>query len=346
MSTTVLTPTPLSWGTGSLPAIDEAPRAPLRQRIARAFAVTAISVACAVILLIFAFNGYIAWLLAHPPIAALNANPMTAKNLAYTDVAFPSADGARETHGWWIPAGDSTRTVVLSHGFGANREEYWVPMYDLADMLHGLRYNVLMFDYGYADPVHRTPATGGRLESQQLIGALQYARERGTQELVVWGFSMGAGTALQAALHTGLIDGMILDSTFVPSSATLAHNLKPFKVLPQIVSVDLVRLFLPLWSGTYLDQIPAKEVESTSYDFPLLLIHGTADAKAPYDISERIASSQRNPASQLWIVPNAIHEMIFRTHPQEYVARTTAFLQGVDAAKAVRLAEKRGTLSV
>ncbi|MBB6673298.1 alpha/beta hydrolase [Cohnella nanjingensis] len=343
MSTTVLTP--LSLGPGALPAIDPAPRTAFRHRIARAFAVTTVSVACTVVLLLFAFNGYIAWMLTHPPIAALNTNPLAAKNLAYADVTFPSADGARETNGWWIPAGDSVRTVVLSHGFGANREEYWVPMYDLADLLHGLHYNVLMFDYGYADAKHRTPATGGREESQQLIGALQYARERGTEELVVWGFSMGAGTALQAALHTGLIDGMILDSTFVPSTDTLAHNLKPFTVLPHIVSVDLIRLFLPLWSGTYLDQIPSGEVESKAYDFPILLIHGTADAKAPYGISERIAASQHNPESQLWIVPNAIHEMIFRTHPEEYVARTTAFLSGIDALAASRLAGTRGLLS-
>lgn len=335
MSTTILSPMPLH--PGSLQIEEAVVRVAVSRRLSRIFGITAAAVAIASVLLVFSLYGYLSWQFTHPPVDALNMNPMSAKNLSYTEIAFPASDGGRMTNGWWIPASAaSARTVVLSHGFGANREESWVPMYDIADMLHKQAYNVLMFDYGYADSKHRTAATFGIGESKQLIGALEYARAMGSRELVVWGFSMGAGTALQAALHTSLIDGMILDSTFVTDADTIAYNLKKAGTLPAHLTMNLLSLFTPIWSGVRLDQIPSQEVQSTAYSFPLLLIHGTKDDKAPYELSERIASAQTNADSSLWLVKDAIHEMVFRTHPEEYIRRTTAFLQTVDTDAAAR----------
>lgn len=343
MSTTVLTPMPLH--AGSLHLEEDSPRLTAARRLARIFGIGTASLAFAAVLIVFGLYGYMSWVFTHPPVAALNTNPMSAKGLPFDDISFPAADGGRATDGWWIPASAaSARTVVLSHGFGANREEYWVPMYDIADMLHKQNYNVLMFDYGYANPNARSAATFGIGESKQLIGALEYARAQGSNELIVWGFSMGAGTALQAALHTSLIDGMILDSTFVTNGDTIAYNLKRYGALPSRLTMDLLSLFTPLWAGIRLDQIPSDEIQSTAYSFPLLLIHGTRDDKAPYEISERIAKAQTNADSSLWLVKDAIHEMVFRTHPEEYVARTTAFLQTVDTDSAASRASNMGML--
>lgn len=338
MSTTALSPMPLHPGSLQL-ELEEGRVRIAPRRIGRILGIVAASLVLTSVFLVVGLYGYLSWRFTHPPVDTLNLSPMSAKGLAYTDISFPAADGGRLTNGWWIPAdAGSARTVVLSHGFGANREESWVPMYDIADMLHRQHYNVLMFDYGYADSRHRTAATFGIGESQQLIGALEYARSMGSQELVVWGFSMGAGTALQAALHTSLIDGMILDSTFVTDKATIAYNLKQLGALPSRFTTHLLSLFTPIWTGYRLGQVPSEQVQSTAYSFPLLLIHGTNDDKAPYEISERIAGAQTNADSSLWLVQGAIHEMVFRTHPEEYISRTTAFLQTVDADARVKLA--------
>ncbi len=35
---------------------------------------------------------------------------------------------ARTMQGWYIPADkDVNKTIIFSHGYGANREETWVP---------------------------------------------------------------------------------------------------------------------------------------------------------------------------------------------------------------------------
>lgn len=338
-STTTASPYPYPLESLPMPSMAEPAFAPARtRRLLRwtAIALTALMLAAA--FLVFAFAVTLAWAISHPPVAALASNPMLARHLAYEDVTFASSDGRSQVNGWWIPAA-SQRAVVLSHGYGTNREEEWVPMYDIAAMLHGLDYNVLMFDYGYADSQRRQPATGGVTESKQLLGALQFARGQGSSEIVVWGFSMGAGTALQAALQTDLIDGMILDSTFIPDEESIYYNLERYAKLPKRLTVDLIGRAVPMFTGTSLEQIPSKAAQSTAFKYPVLVIYGTADDKSPAAISERIAAAQKNPLSQLWIVPGAIHEMSFRMDPEEYRQRTSAFLRGIDEQSArLRLA--------
>ncbi len=269
---------------------------------------------------------------ASDPVAAVSASQPEPDNVAAASAAaFSAAISAPEAESDMAAASSPSggRTVILSHGYGTNREESWVPMYDIAALLHGLDYNVLMFDYGYADSRNRAPATGGVNESEQLLGALKFAREQGSREVVVWGFSMGAGTALQAALRTDLIDGMILDSAFIPDADSIYYNIRRYASLPKRLSLELIRAIVPMFAGTRLEQIPSAQAQSTAFAYPVLVIHGSADDKAPASISENVAAAQTNPLSQLWSVPDAIHEMIFRTHPEEYVRRTTGFLQAI-----------------
>jgi len=338
VSTTILTPQALEGGfsPGYRPGLQEPlplPHIPSGSRRRHLAIAIVSSFIVLIMLIVVAIHGYIAWTLAHPYVAPLVSNPKLAKNLDYEDVSFASLSGRTKVDGWYIPAAaDSDRTVVFSHGYGANREETWVPMYDLANLLHGLRYNVLMFDYGYASSVKRTPATGGIEESQQLLAAIEYAKSRGAQEIVVWGFSMGAGTALQAALFTDDISAMILDSMFITDADTLYHNMTQLTSLPRYPSLALVEWMLPLWTGgTRMDQIPAQEVRTTAYDMPIYMIHGTQDAKAPVQIAEQVAGNQQHALSSSWIVNGGKHELLFQVHPKEYIQRTALFLSQVHA---------------
>lgn len=343
MNTTILSPVPLDGGFAPAPSPMLQPHPGRRPEPAselarsRHIAIAVMSAFVAFVLFaLVAFHGYVAWMLAYPYVAPLTSNPMLAKNLPYSDVQFSSASGKTTVDGWYIPAaGASAKTVVFSHGYGANREETWVPMYELAELLHRLNYNVFMFDYGYASAAHKSPATGGREESQQLLAAIQYARTEGAAEVVVWGFSMGAGTALQTALLTDQIDAMILDSTFLPDPDTLFYNVQQIIDLPRYPSLPLINRLLPLWTGTSFDQIPAEQIKQQAFSIPIYMIHGTADSKAPVALAEQIVGMQSNPLSRSWIVEEGQHELLFRAHPKEYIQRAAVFLSQVDSAAAV-----------
>ncbi|MDF9844698.1 MULTISPECIES: alpha/beta fold hydrolase [unclassified Paenibacillus] len=282
-----------------------------------------------------ALHGYIAWVLSNPTVAPLYSTPMIAKGLEYEDVSFPAQDGSRTMQGWYIPSEGSTKTIVFSHGYGANREESWVPMYDLAHYAHSLNFNVVMFDYGFASQINKDIATGGKKESQQLLGAINFAKERGAREIVVWGFSMGAGTALQAGLVTKDVDAMILDSTFLLEPDTLYHNIKQNIDLPRQPSLEIMELLFPVLNGTGLNQIPYAKVKKEDYPFPILFMHGTKDDKAPYPIAEELAANQSNPYSDSWIIEDSHHELLFREHPREYLRRVSAFLGNVQLAQSL-----------
>jgi len=270
---------------------------------------------------------YIAWILARPDVAPLQSNPLDAVHLPYEDVSFPSAAGDHRLEGWYIPASEPTdRTIVFSHGYGGNREEIWVPIYELARFAHEQGFNALMFDYGYVYHPERV-VTGGANESLDLIGAVRYAKSRGADEVVVWGFSMGAGTALQAALGENGIDAMILDSTFVLEPDTLYHNLKQYADLPREPSLTLLRWLYPLVNGSGMQEVPYQTIKHAAYDIPILMIHGTLDERSPYAIVQGIASNQtKHDASDFWLVPNATHELVYRKEKEEYVRRAAEFL--------------------
>ena len=272
-----------------------------------------------------------AFRLARPDIAPLASDPMRAASLAYEDVVFLSEDGRTRLEGWYIPAGvPSVRTVVFSHGYGGNREEIWVPIYELARFAHDLGYNSLMFDYGYVTDRDRV-VTGGVRESRDLLGAVRYARERGAEQVVVWGFSMGAGTALQAALAGVDIDAMILDSTFVPEPDTLYYNLKQYADLPKGLSLALLNALYPLFNGAALGDVPFREIRETAFAMPIFMIHGTLDERSPYEIVRAVALTQTaaNALSEWWLVPDATHELVYRKDKAEYTARAAEFLARV-----------------
>ncbi|WP_438448364.1 alpha/beta hydrolase [Gorillibacterium sp. sgz5001074] len=276
------------------------------------------------------FHAYVAWLLGRPVIAPLSSNPMEAIGVPYEDVRFHSSNNRTTLDGWYLPYAGSAKTIVFSHGYGANREESWVPMYDLAKAAHMQKYNVLMFDYGFVHP--EQVVTGGVQETYELLGAIDLAKQKGASQVFVWGFSMGAGTALNAALQGADIAGMILDSTFVLSPDTLYHNIREHADLPRFPSLNLIRFFFPLMNGVSLKQVPYEKMTETSFNFPIFLIHGKKDDKAPFQLAQEIFANQQNePLSKLWLLPNGHHELIYSVYKKDYLGKTLSFLDTVSA---------------
>jgi pimeloyl-ACP methyl ester carboxylesterase len=323
---------PLSTVQLTTAPIETAPnRSVLVRRRVKSILVALISVLLLFFSLVMAFHAYIAWTLARPHIDPLRSNPTLTFGAPYEDIQFPSLNESSILSGWYIPAVNSVsngKTVIFSHGYGGNREEIWVPLYSLAQELYKQNYNVLMFDYGYVQP--KISATGGIRESQELLGAVKYAKDKGAESVYVWGFSMGAGTALQAALQTKDIDGMILDSTFILEPETMYHNMKQIANLPKFPSLSLVHLFFPLINGVSLNQIPYDKVKKAQYPMPILFIHGKQDQRAPYEMVQEIFHNQTADSSaQLWLSPTDGHELIFKAQKKTYLSLTMGFLKGM-----------------
>jgi pimeloyl-ACP methyl ester carboxylesterase/nitrate reductase NapE component len=293
--------------------------------------VTVLIIISALIVSIIGFYGYIAWMLGRPNHDMLQSNPKLAIGLPYENISFPSLTGKSTLNGWYIPSEKiSSKTIVFSHSYAGNREEPWMPIYKIAAALHNKHFNVLMFDYAYANKANNLAFTGGLKESKDLLGAISYVKQRGAIEVVVWGFSMGAGTTLQAALQTKDINAMILDSTFIATPDTMFQNVKHKLDLPEYPSKWLIHYMFPLINGSGFNQIPYQAVLNTAYTMPIFFIHGKEDERSPYSIIQHLANNQTaNALSSIWLKPKAKHELVYDTDPKGYFKRTMEFVDKI-----------------
>lgn len=120
--------------------------------------------------------------------------------LEYDDVFFPAEDGVT-LEAWYIPCKDSDKIIIVNHPLRFNRSGYpshlkpwddfcggaacgndfeinFIP--DLK-ILHDAGYNVLAYDmrnFGHSGAAHGGICTGGRLESRDVVGSLDYVRSR------------------------------------------------------------------------------------------------------------------------------------------------------------------------
>jgi pimeloyl-ACP methyl ester carboxylesterase len=303
-------------------------------RLKKILVILALIIVCAFIAAVIGFYGYVAWILGHPIHDKLQSNPQLSVGLPYEDVSFPSLTGKSTINGWFIPSeAASNKTIIFSHSYGGNREEPWMPIYKIAAALHNKHFNVLMFDYAYANKANQVAFTGGLKESKDLLGAVHYVKQRGAKDVVVWGFSMGAGTTLQAGLQTKDINAMILDSTFIATPDTMFMNLKRKLDLPEYPSKWLIHYMFPLINGSGFNQIPYQSVLNTAYSIPIFFIHGKEDERSPYSIIEHLADKQTgNALSSIWLKPKAKHELIYDTDPKGYFKKTMDFVDKIAVA--------------
>jgi fermentation-respiration switch protein FrsA (DUF1100 family) len=232
-------------------------------------------------------------------------------NLAFEEVRFKAADG-NALLGWWVPgrgeAGDAP-AVVLFHGNGGNMAD----RIDLAAELHArLGWGVFLFDYrGYG-------ISGGSPFEEGLYAdgraAVELVRERGWAKggLVLWGRSIGAAVALEAALTSDAeVAAIVLDSPFtsVPAMGR-AH----YPLLAPLMYFGSSELF------DNMDKI-------ARITAPLMVIHGTVDRIVPQKMGRELFEAGNAP--KRWVeIEGAGHNDLPYVDKQRYWQAWGEFWEG------------------
>jgi len=199
---------------------------------------------------------------------------------------------------WWIPGGKRkakddkeetassvhsssvilhpfcNRTVILLHGFADAKVGAiaWAPLWQ------SLGYNILAIDlraHGESGGRFTTAGYFERHDVDQVINDLRAAKPRETQQLILFGISLGAAVAAAVAERRGDLDAIILDSPYHHLvSAAVAHgrymNL-PFQFLAPLA----VRLGQWRCGARFDDVAPDKTLPQLK--IPVLLIFGEDD---------------------------------------------------------------------
>lgn len=301
---------------------------PSRRRKLRGWIVAALLLIVVAVVAVAGISAYVGWNLTHPKRVELDDSP-SAHGLAYEDVQFPSRVDGISVSGWFLPAQESRKTVIMAHGYAKNRLQSSVPALDLAARLVGAGYNVLLFDFRNSGLSGGDLTSVGQFEVRDLLGAVDFIRSRGSagERIALLGFSMGAAISLMAAAEEPAVAAVVADSSFSDLKSYLTENLPVWTNLPAFPFNRAFLLVVPVITELNPSQVsPIKAVERLR-DKPLLLIHGESDASIPAENSLALWKATGGRKSQIWLVPGADHVQGYRTDSSGYWSRLESFLK-------------------
>lgn len=244
----------------------------------------------------------------------------------YQDVSFTTSDGVSLV-GWWLPVkGKPAGTVILAHGVFRNRQQ----MLGRAAFLWNMGYQALLFDTRGEGQSGPSPVSGGLLEANDFLAAESFleSKHQLKKPVVFFGFSMGAMSALRAAVKAPEVEAVIADSPLANIRSYVSRRTigGKFTSLPGFLTQclkDYDRLTGLALTEKDLDLLPVVEQLK---DSPVLYLTGQGDDLAKSDEVQQLFQHTPAPHRRLAFLPEAGHEETFQKYPMIYEKLVKEFL--------------------
>ncbi len=244
--------------------------------------------------------------------------------LQFEEVEFKSRDGIT-LRGWFIPAPQAKGTVIFCHGHAGSMD----PDLKYVPWFHSGGFNVLMFDFRGHGRSEGDRISMGYFERLDLLGAVDYLKSRGLDNIGVLGFSMGGAVAITTAAVEPSIKAVVCDGAFAKLVGVLIRGIgvvNPALRPVGFIAGPLAILFASLRLGAWLPSAdPIRWVARIS-PRPLFLIHGEKDIFISTSEIRALYQAAGEP-KELWIAPQAGHRNVDEVYPEEYRERVLGFFQ-------------------
>ncbi|MEV5054371.1 alpha/beta hydrolase family protein [Arthrobacter sp. LAR12-1-1.1] len=151
---------------------------------------------------------------------------------------------------------------------------------------------------GEAPPSFDGRHTLGQSEWLDVDAAVQYAVDNGAEQIVLFGWSLGASIALRLAdlsAHSGRIVGLVLDAPVMDWTTTLIENADASGLPRPITALGLRVLQSPemRWVTGLKDPVDFARLDwlsrASEIKKPMLVLHGLEDPSTPFHVTRRVA---------------------------------------------------------
>lgn len=241
-------------------------------------------------------------------------------------VTFEARDGI-QVSGWYVPL-ESKRAMVYAHGIGSDRRQHQSNMKFYLDR----GFAALSIDlrgHGKSEP---DTVTMGWFERNDVLGAVDFLKSKGYEDIGLNGISLGAATIIYAFQDKPDVDFTILESPYETIDSALDNRLRMVGA-PVWIAYSF-RKFSPLFIGVGPEELRPLDWMREAH-VPTLLLAGDNEAEIPVHETEGLFAACAASIKQMHLFPGATHKhRLVRHHPEEYTQVVDEFLGRVYPAPA------------
>jgi pimeloyl-ACP methyl ester carboxylesterase len=262
-------------------------------------------------------------------VTVFRRDPWQDHKIPFEDLSLTGESGLLKA--WWADQGSETAVLMLHGRRRADRTETLRAMPVLVEA--GLSVLALAYrNHDESDPCSSGFYRYGAGEYRDVLTAAEFLSERGVQNIIIYGFSMGGTVALEALKRwpAGLAQplALIFDSPFLDPRTVFRQGASAMGL--GIFSHPLAELALLVgglraqlsWSA--LDQ-PKSAAE---IELPVLLVAGIEDRTIPIQLIDRFAERLRAPLTYRRL-EGVDHVEAWNRDPEAYQGWLKAFLNEV-----------------
>ncbi len=198
--------------------------------------------------------------------------------MRYSHVEIKTEDNIK-LHGWFIPAKDSNKVILFSHGNAGNISNRG----DSIKIFHELGLNVLIFDYRGYGKSEGHPHEQGLYQDVYAVWTYLIEKKGYTKEnIIIFGRSLGGAVAMWLAVKVQA-HSLIIESTF-----------SSFR--------DIASAQLPIISRLLIARYSFKTAgRASKFAGQLLVVHSVEDEIVPYKLAKKIFNAATQPKTFLTI---------------------------------------------
>lgn len=245
-------------------------------------------------------------------------------NLTYENVSFQTSDHIT-LKGWFVAAENSTKTIILMHGWGMNRSSILAYTF----FLHDLGFNLFYFDFRALGESGGDTSSIGYLELKDVRGAINFLKKnypQACQKIGLYGLSLGGMVAISEAARNPEIACVVAEAPYYSFRRVVSRWAWIHYHLPYFPLIPIVLHYIRRQLGANPERYSPKYTIAKVSPRPIFIIHGRYDNLVPAAQARHLYRAAKEPKT-LWLVPKAKHNKCGEVGGFEYKQRLAEFFR-------------------